>query len=86
MKHEAPDSDKEVPKVRDAEYSIMAVVPAGMDAEVSEVDEQQVREGVDYLGGVVGQIVVFFAPLNGRCYWFPEARLVGGRIGNRGEP
>lgn len=36
----------------------MAVFPAGLDAEIGKVDEQEVCEGIDYLGGVWGCVVI----------------------------
>ena len=54
MKHEAAYSDEEVPEIRDAEDGVVAVGLARLDSAVGEVDEHQVGEGIDDLGGIVG--------------------------------
>ena len=50
MEHETADTDKEVPEVCNAEDGVVAIVAAATDTEVGEVDKEQIREGIDYLG------------------------------------
>lgn len=54
MEHEAADPNKEIPEVGNAEYSVVTISAAGADAEKGKVNEEQVSEGVDDLGGIVG--------------------------------
>ena len=86
MEHKATDTDEEVAKVRDAEDCVMTVVAARSDAPVGKVEEHQIGEGVDDFGGVVGQIVVFFTPLESRCHGIPVTRLIGWWVGYGEEP
>ena len=86
MEHETADTHEEIPKVRDAEDGVVAVGAARSYTFVGKVDEHGVCQGINDLGGVVGQVVVFFAPLEGAGDGVPVAGLVGRRVGDRGQP
>ena len=58
VEEEAAGADEQVADEADEEDGVVAMFAAGLDAPVGEVDEEEVREGVDYLGGVWGCVVV----------------------------
>ena len=58
VEEEAAGADEQVADEADEEDGVVAVFAAGLDAPVGEVDEDEVREGVDYLGGVRGCVVI----------------------------
>ena len=58
MEEEAAGADEQVADEADDEDGVVAVSAAGLDASVGEIDEEEVREGVDYLGGVRGCVVI----------------------------
>lgn len=58
MEEEAARPDEQVADKADEEDGVVAMFAAGSDAQVGEVDEEEVREGVDYLGGVGSRVVI----------------------------
>lgn len=58
VEEEAARADEQVADEADEEDCVVAVCKAGADAEVGEVDEEEVRERVDDFGGVGGRVVV----------------------------
>lgn len=42
----------------------MAMFAAGLNAEIGKVDKEEVCEGIDYLGGVWGRVVVLWVELS----------------------
>ena len=62
VEEEAAGADEQVADEADEEDGVVAVFAAGLDAPVGEVDEEEVREGVDYLGGVRGCVVILAEP------------------------
>ena len=58
VEHEAAKADQKIAKVRNLEDGVMAMFSAAFDALVGEIDEHEVGQGVDDLGGIVGGIVV----------------------------
>lgn len=52
MKEEAARADKQVANEADEEDGVMALFSAGLNAEIGEVDKEEVCECVDYLGCV----------------------------------
>lgn len=85
VKEEAPRPDDQVADEGEQEDAIVILLQAIGDAAVGEVDEEQVGEGVDDLGGVLGGIVVFFAPVQSRGDGSPVAIIAGWRVGYAGE-
>ena len=69
MEEEAAGADEQVADEADEEDGVMAVFAAGLDASVREVDEEEVRESVDYLGGVRGCVVILAKRLVGSIGW-----------------
>ena len=69
MEEEAAGADEQVADEADEEDGVMAVFAAGLDASVREVDEEEVREGIDYLGGVRGCVVILGGRLVGSIRW-----------------
>ena len=63
----------------------MILLKAVGDAAVGEVDEEQVGEGVDDLGGVFGGIVILLAPVEGGSNGRPVAIVAGWRVWDAGE-
>ena len=62
MEEEAAGADEQVADETDDEDGVMAMFATGSNAPVGEVDEEEVREGVDYLGGIRGCIVILKEP------------------------
>ena len=58
MKHETPKADEEIAIVCNLEDCVVALLSAALDSSVCEVDEHEIGEGIDDLGGVVCGIVV----------------------------
>ena len=58
VEEEAAGADEQVADEADEEDGVVAVSAAGLDAPVGQVDEQEVRERVDYLGGVRRCVVI----------------------------
>ena len=58
VEEEAPRSDEKVAHEADEEDGVVAVAAAGLDAQVGVVDEEEIGERVDYLGGVRGRVVI----------------------------
>ena len=58
VEEEAAGADEQVADEADEEDGVVAVFAAGLDASVGKIDEEEVREGVDYLGGVRGCVVI----------------------------
>ena len=51
----------------------MAVFAAGLNADIGKVDEEEVGEGVHYLGGVGGRIVILLElSVGGQRNYFGE--------------
>lgn len=73
MERKAPRPNKQVPEKRYQEDRVMAVSETIAYATVGQVDEQQVRQRVDYLGGVASRIVVLIRSQS-------AIRLSGGRL------
>ena len=69
MEEEAAGADEQVADEADEEDGVVAVFAAGLDAPVREVDEEEVRESVDYLGGVRGCVVILAEPSVGSMGW-----------------
>ena len=70
MESKTPRSDQKIAKESDAENSIMAILPTIDHAFEGQVDEEEVRQGVDYLCGVSRGIIVL-----------PDVRRVCGELG-----
>lgn len=65
MEEEAAGAYQKVSKEADQENGIVSMFAAGLNAEKGEVGEEEVCEGVDNLGRVVGRIVFLeFCQLN----------------------
>ena len=62
VEEEAAGADEQVTDKADEEDGVVAVFAARLDAPVGEVEEEEVREGVDYLGGVRGCVVILAEP------------------------
>ena len=58
VEQEAPRTHEQVSDEGYDKNLVMVLLEAGSDAAVAEVHEEEVREGVDYLGGVVRHVVV----------------------------
>ena len=48
----------------------MALFAAGLDAEVSKIDKEEVCKGVDYLCGIRGRVIVLVELSVGPMKWF----------------
>lgn len=59
----ATSADDQVANEGNEEDGLMAVLEAVFHAPEREHDEEDVRDGIDDLGGVDGRIVVLFAPV-----------------------
>lgn len=66
VEEEAAGADDQVADEGEQEDAVVVLLQAVGDAAVGEVDEEQVGEGVDDLGGVLGGIVVLLAPVQSR--------------------
>jgi hypothetical protein len=64
MKHEASQSDEEVSIICNLEDGGMAMFPATLDTLVCQVDEHEIGQGIDDLGGIVGSIVVLLQSID----------------------
>ena len=64
VEEETARADEQIPDEADEEDGVVAVPAAGSDAQVGEVDEEEVGEGVDDFGGVGGRVVILFFFLN----------------------
>ena len=62
MEEEAAGADEQVADETDDEDGVVAIFAARLNAPVGEVDEEEVGEGVDYLGGVRGCVVILKEP------------------------
>ena len=69
VEEEAASADEQVADEADEEDGVVAVFAAGLDAPIGEVDENEVRESVDYLGGVRGCVVILAEPSVGLMGW-----------------
>ena len=58
VEEEAARPDEQVADEADEEDGIMAVFAARLNANIGKVDEEEVCEGIDYLGGVWSGVVV----------------------------
>ena len=58
VEEEAAGADEQVADEADEEDGVVAIFAAGLDASVGKIDEEEVREGVDYLGGVRGCVII----------------------------
>ena len=58
VEHEAAEANEKIAKISNLEDGIMAVVSAALDALVGKIDEHEIGQGVDDLGGIVGGIIV----------------------------
>lgn len=74
VEEEAARPDEQVANKADEEDGVVAMFAAGSDAQVGEVDEEEVREGVDYLGGVGSRVVILTTELSA---WGPPMELFG---------
>ena len=63
VEEEAAGADDQVADEGEQEDAVVVLLQAVGDAAVGEVDEEQIGEGVDDLGGVLGGIIVLFAPV-----------------------
>jgi len=82
---EAAGADDQVADEGEQEDAVMVLLQAVGDAAVGEVDEEQVGEGVDDLGGVLSGIVVLLAPVQSRGDGRPVAIVAGWRVRYAGE-
>ena len=85
VEEEAAGADDQVADEGEQEDAVVVLLQAVGDAAVGEVDEEQVGESVDYLGGVLGGIVVLLAPIQSRGYGRPVAIVAGWRVRYAGE-
>lgn len=85
VEKEAARADDQVADEGEQENAVVVLLQAVGDAAVGEIDEEQVGEGVDDLGGVLGGIVVLFAPVQSRGDGSPVAIVAGWRVGYAGE-
>lgn len=58
MEHEASKADQEIAKICNLEDCIMTLLSAALDSSVGQIDEHEICEGIDDLGGVVCCIIV----------------------------
>ena len=58
MKCQTPGSDDQISQKRDEENPIVSVLHAVVHAFERQEDEQQIRQAVDDLGGIMGSIVI----------------------------
>lgn len=79
MEEEAARPDEQVADKADEENGVVAIFAAGSDAQVGEVDEEEVREGVDYLRGVGSRVVILTTELSA---WGLEWSYLGGEFAN----
>ena len=86
VEHEAAEAHEEVAPVGDDEDGVVAVLAAGFHTLVGQPDEHEVGERVDDFSRVVGEIIVFFTPLQRRGYRVPESGLVRCWVGDGREP
>jgi hypothetical protein len=85
VEEEATRPDDQVADEGEQEDAVMGLLEAVGDAAVGEVDEEQVGEGVDDLGGVFGGVVVLLAPVQGRGDGCPVAIVAGWWVGDAGK-
>ena len=86
MEEEAPHPDEEVAHEADEKDGVMAVFAAGLNAQMGVVEEEEVGERVDYLGGIWGCVVVLQGAVSGctngnvilYCVFLCFARSKGG--------
>ena len=65
VKEEAAGPNQQVANEADDKNGVMAVFAAGLNASVGEVDKEEVGEGIDYLGGIWGRVVVLTGTVSG---------------------
>lgn len=63
----------------------MSMLEAIVHALHGEIDEEQIRQGVHDLGGVVCNYIVLFTPIDRGCDGIPVAVLLG-RVSYRRKP
>lgn len=85
VEEEAAGADDQVADEGEQEDALVVLLEAVGDAAVGEIDEEQVGEGVDDFGRVLGGIVVLLAPVQSGGDGRPVAIVAGWRVGNAGE-
>lgn len=58
MEQEAPSPHKPVADKADEKYCIVAILSAGLDAKVGQINEKQVRQCIYDLGRVRSSIII----------------------------
>ena len=58
MKEKAPKSNQGVANIANQENGIVTMLPAALDADVGEIDEEKVRQCIDDLCSIWSGIVV----------------------------
>ena len=58
MEEQASSPNEQVANKADEKDGVMSLFPTGLDAQIGKIDEEEVCEGVHYLGGIRGRVVV----------------------------